>query len=170
MADPPWKFDDPLPGNGRGAEKYYSCMTLDELIAFPLPLMQSNSLLLLWRVASMQEEALTLMKAWGYMLKSELVWLKLTANGNAHFGMGRYVRAAHETCLIGVRGRFQVDDRSVRSVFEAPVGRHSEKPNEAYRIAERLAGEGPLVEIFSRRRRNGWTCYGNELDEEREAL
>jgi N6-adenosine-specific RNA methylase IME4 len=163
MADPPWLFDDGLPGQTRGASSQYPCMTLGQLMAFKLPPLRWDCMLLMWRVASMQSEALYLMRAWGFELKSELVWRKLTRTGKQHFGMGHYVRAAHETCLIGVRGSVVVASRSVRSVFDAPVGRHSEKPDEAYRIAEQLS-PGPYVELFARRRRPGWQCYGNELE------
>jgi N6-adenosine-specific RNA methylase IME4 len=52
--------------------------------------------------------------------------------------------------------------RNVRSSFEAPVGRHSEKPDESYELIERLA-PGPYVELFARRKRPGWTCLGNEV-------
>lgn len=165
MADPPWKFGDKLPGDTRGAEKQYPCLTVRQLVAFPLPPLAPDCLLLMWRVAAMQSEAILVLHAWGFQLKSELVWVKTTATGKRHFGLGHYVRASHETCLIGVRGSVQVADRSVRSVFEAPVGRHSEKPDAIYEIAERLVPGGPWVEMFARRRRPGWTSYGNQVPE-----
>lgn len=169
--DPPWKFGDALPGATRGASKQYPCMTVWELSRFPLPPVADDCLLLFWRVAAMQREALEVVDAWGFTVKSEIVWRKLTQTGKPHFGMGRYVRAAHETCLVATRGRVKVGDRSVRSVFEAQVpienGKrvHSRKPDAIYEIAERLVPGGPYVELFSRRRREGWQCYGNELPE-----
>jgi N6-adenosine-specific RNA methylase IME4 len=163
MADPPWKFGDKLPGDTRGAEKQYPCLSVRELIAFPRPPLAPDCLLLLWRVAAMQSEAILVLHAWGFQLKSELVWVKTTTNGKRAFGMGHYVRASHETCLIGVRGSVQVADRSVRSVFEAPVGRHSAKPDAIYEIAERLVPGGPYAELFARRRRPGWMQHGNQL-------
>lgn len=163
LADPPWQFGDKLPGKGRGAVKHYACMNTAELASMTLPALADDCLLLLWRVAAMQDEALTVMHAWGFALKSEIVWRKLTKHGKPWFGMGRYVRASHETCLIGVRGRVKVDDRAVRSVFEAPVLDHSRKPDVVYEIAQRLVAKGPYVELFARRRRAGWISYGNEL-------
>jgi N6-adenosine-specific RNA methylase IME4 len=173
IADPPWKFGDRLPGKTRGASRQYPCLTVAELCAFPLPPMAEDSLLLLWRVASMQQEALDVIRAWGYTLKSEIVWEKLTKNGFPWFGMGRYVRASHETCLVATRGRFKVVDRSVRSRFSAPVpvapmGRihkyiHSAKPAVFHTIAEHLAGE-PGVELFARRQTPGWDCFGDQVN------
>lgn len=162
MADPPWKFGDPLPGHCRGAVKHYPCMTLQEIMAFPLPPLADDCLLLLWRVSSMQAEALMTMRAWGFRLKSELIWRKRTSTGKRHFGMGRIVRAEHEVCLIGTRGRPEIRDHVVRSTFAAAVGRHSEKPDAIYAIAERLCA-GPYAELFARRQRPGWACFGNEL-------
>lgn len=165
MADPPWKFGDALPGPTRGASKQYPCMNVRQLCAFQLPPLAPDCLLLMWRVAAMQSEAILVLHAWGFQLRSELVWVKQTTTGKRHFGMGHYVRASHETCLIGVRGSVQVADRSVRSVFEAPVARHSQKPDAIYDIAERLVPGGPWVELFARRRRPGWMQHGNQLPE-----
>jgi N6-adenosine-specific RNA methylase IME4 len=164
LADPPWKFGDALPGKGRGAAKHYPCMTLDELCAFELPPLAADCMLLLWRVASMQREALAVIDAWGFTLKSEVVWLKTSSKQRRiHFGMGRYVRASHEVCLLAVRGRVRVADHSVRSVFAAPVQEHSRKPSHMHRIAERLVPGGPYVELFARARRANWMCLGNQV-------
>ena len=76
--------------------------------------------------------------------------------------MGRQVRNEHETCLIATRGEPYVRDRSIRSTFEASVGDHSEKPEEFYRLVERLC-DGPYVELFARRSRPGWVTIGDEL-------
>lgn len=164
LADPPWKFSDKVQGPGRGAEKHYPCMTVDQIVRFPLPPLADDCMLMLWRVAAMQQEALDVMRFWGFTLKSEVVWEKLTKHGKQHIGMGHYVRASHEVCLIGTRGRVQVQDRSVRSSFQAPVQEHSSKPDRIYEIAERLLPGGPYVELFARRVRSGWLQHGHELE------
>lgn len=163
VSDPPWRFGDSLPGKGRGATKHYDCMSVEDICAFDLPPLLPGCVLLLWRVAAMQREALDVMDAWGFTLKSEIVWRKLTSTGKPHFGMGRHVRAAHETCLIGVRGRVTPKARNIRSVFGAQVGEHSAKPDEFYRLVEQLY-RGPYVELFARKRRPGWHSFGNELE------
>ena len=169
LADPPWRFGDKLPGNGRGAVKHYACLSVPQLMRFPLPSLADDCLLLLWRVASMQQEALDVARAWGFTVKSEIVWEKMTRTGKQHFGMGRYVRASHETCLVATRGRVKVADRGIRSRFSAPVGEHSEKPDRIYEIAEALVPGGPFVELFARRVREGWMQRGNELPKRRRA-
>jgi N6-adenosine-specific RNA methylase IME4 len=162
LADPPWSFGDKLPGASRGAEKNYGVLSLDQIRKFPLPPMLPDALLLLWRVSSQVEEAYSVVRAWGFEPKSEIVWRKMTASGKEHFGMGRYVRAAHETCIVARRGRFKPACLSIRSVFEAPTGEHSEKPEAFYELVERLT-PGPYAELFARRSRAGWTQWGNEL-------
>jgi N6-adenosine-specific RNA methylase IME4 len=179
-ADPPWKFGDKLPGPGRGAEKHYDVMGdgkggVDAICRFPLPHLEDDALLFLWRVSSQPEEALRVMRAWGFTPKSEIVWVK-TKSGvvvetetpaeeiGLAFGMGRYVRLCHEVCLIGARGKAAslILNHGVRSVLFAPVGEHSVKPDAMYKFIETLS-DGPYVELFARRPQPGWTQYGNEL-------
>lgn len=163
VADPPWSFSDALPGATRGASKQYPCMTVEDICTFSLPPLANNCVLFLWRVASMQREAIDVVSAWGFTVKSELVWAKQTKNGKPHFGMGRYVRASHEACLIATRGKNPPKVRNQRSVFYAPVGRHSAKPDEFYDIVNRMY-DGPFVELFARTRRDGWEQFGNQLE------
>jgi N6-adenosine-specific RNA methylase IME4 len=160
-ADPPWKFGDKL--GARGAEKNYSCLTVNQICDFPLPPLSRNCYLILWRVSAMVEEAYRVVRAWGFVPKSEIVWEKLTVTGQPFFGMGRHVRAAHETAIIAVRGSPKPKARNVRSRFAAPVGRHSAKPEAFYDLMETFAC-GPYVELFARRQRPGWTCLGNEIE------
>lgn len=162
IADPPWPFRDQLPGDSRGASKNYRTMSVNSIRAFVLPPMYHNSLLGLWRVSAMQREALSVLDAWDFELKTEMVWKKLTKHHKRWFGMGHIVRAEHETCLIATSGTPQILTHSIRSLFEAPIGEHSEKPEEFYRIIERLS-PGPYCELFARRQRPGWTCLGDEL-------
>ena len=95
----------------------------------------------------MPQEALDVMTAWGFEPKTEIIWLKKTCTGRRWFGMGRTVRAEHESCLVGTRGKPVTRSRSVRSTFEAVAGRRSEKPERFYDIVEALR-EGPYVELF----------------------
>jgi N6-adenosine-specific RNA methylase IME4 len=170
LVDPPWSFSDQLPGDGRGAAKNYRVLSVEQIMRFPLPAFEPDAILFLWRVASMPQEALDVVRCWGFRVKSEIIWQKLTKTGKPWIGMGHYVRSSHESCLVATRGRFKVADRSVRSRFEARVpvddkGEyiHSAKPPEMYEIVEKLSGRGPYVELFSRGFRPGWTSFGDQL-------
>lgn len=188
VADPPWPFSDKLPGETRGAASNYEVMKVDSIESYlarpyrgtPVrDLIDDDALLFLWRVSSMQAEALRVMEGWRFIQKSEVVWVKTTRPPTftadvtissrptrveefvkLAFGMGRYVRAAHETCLIGRRGKGKVQDRSIRSVFFAERRAHSQKPEEFYELVERLS-PGPYLELFAAgHKRPGWTCIG----------
>lgn len=162
-ADPPWLFGDSLPGKNRGASKNYGCLSLDKIKAFDLPPIADDAVLFLWRVSAMVQDAYEVVRAWGFTPKSEIVWRKRTTKDKRHFGMGRYVRAEHETAIVATRGRCPVADRSIRSIFDAPIGRHSAKPDEFFELVERLYPKGPYLEVFGRKRRKNWTVLGNEV-------
>lgn len=170
VADPAWRFGDTLPGRGRGAAKHYTTMSVEDICRFPLPLLADDCVLALWRVASMQQEALDVIRMWGFSKpKTEFIWIKKTEHGQRWFGMGHTLRAEHEVCLIATRGKPRVKNHSTRTTFvtdvtgfSAKAGLHSEKPEKFYEIVEDLL-VGPYVELFARRQRPGWTCLGDEL-------
>ena len=173
VADPPWAFSDALPGNGRGASKHYATMPVEKIERFlidhhaELPRIPGTALLFMWRVGAMQEEALRVIRAWGFELKSEIVWEKTIPGSDDRdlvFGMGHYTRWCHETCLIASRGQGStlIQNRSIRSTFRAPIGQHSEKPDKFYDIVRKLA-KGPYLELFARKTRAGWIQHGLEL-------
>lgn len=175
VSDPPWPFKDKLPGDGRGAEKNYRVLPIQQIIDLPmldgLPALTSKTIaddayLLLWRVAAMQREALDVAEGWGFKVKSEIVWRKTTINGKRHFGMGHHVRAEHEIALLCTRGSPKPLNRSTRSVFDAQASRvHSRKPDEFLELVEKTF-PGPYLEVFARRRREGWKAIGDELPKE----
>jgi N6-adenosine-specific RNA methylase IME4 len=181
-ADPPWAFEDALPGASRGAAKNYDLLDV-ELISRDfvggelLDHVADDAYLFLWRVAAgskidvptLLERAYQVARAWGFAPKTEGIWAKQTKNGERHFGMGHHHRMEHEGWIVAVRGNPKPLNRNVRSVLHAPApsgpnGRpiHSAKPEEFYRdYAERMS-HGPYLELFARSRRPGWTCAGKE--------
>lgn len=172
-ADPPWAFGDKLPGGTRGAAKRYDVMTTDQLCRLVLPPFADDAILFLWRVSAMVEEAYDVVRAWQFDPKTEIVWRKQTTRGNRHFGMGRTLRAEHETCIVATRGRPTILNKSTRTVFDAaeveglfeavlPSRVHSRKPPEFYGIVESLC-PAPRLELFAREERSGWTCIGDQL-------
>jgi N6-adenosine-specific RNA methylase IME4 len=168
VADPTWQAKDKLPGPKRGAAKIYkSELTLEQIKSYPLPPLAGDCVLILWRVAWAANEALEVVKAWGFEPKSEIVWIK-TAGPALHgsvrlrIGMGRQVRMAHETAIIATRGSNIRKSMSEPSVVFAPRREHSRKPDEVFALLERLY-PGPYTELFARERRPMWRCEGNEL-------
>jgi N6-adenosine-specific RNA methylase IME4 len=57
--------------------------------------------------------------------------------------------------------------RDIMVVYAPKTRVHSEKPEAAYQLIERLIGGlSPRVELFARAARPGWECMGNELGTE----
>jgi N6-adenosine-specific RNA methylase IME4 len=140
-------------------------MTRDQITEFPLPPLADDAVLLLWRVASMQEEALDVVAAWGFVPKAEIIWVKTARRGSRIplMGMGRTVRNCHETAILATRGKPKKTSSSELSVVFSPRLAHSRKPEAVYRLIERLY-PGPYCELFSRRQRPGWACDGIEME------
>jgi N6-adenosine-specific RNA methylase IME4 len=63
--------------------------------------------------------------------------------------------------LLAVKGKPKRLEMDVREVIFAPVGRHSEKPDEVRRRIERLVGPG--LELFARKSDPVWVTWGNEI-------
>lgn len=169
VADPPWLFGDKLPRD-RGASTRYPCLSFEQLCDFPIPDVGADAILFLWKVEAIAETAYRLAHAWGFTPKAALVWQKLTTNGLDHFGMGRYTRGSHETCIIAARGRAFPDFKGQRSTFRARTPfdeggkvEHSAKPDEFYAIVERMYPSAIKHELFARTVRPGWQQHGNEL-------
>ena len=185
--DPAWSFSNKKTGGSMtsGAKhQYKSTMTVDEIKAMPIDdIAADDCILVLWYVGAMPQEALDVVKAWGFTLKNMngFVWNKLTVNNIPFFGMGFWTRGGSESAIIAIKGKPKVASRSVRAVghydpesldevlkhtiFSGAfkVGQHSEKPNEFREACVELAGDVPRIELFSRKRVKGWSDWGNEV-------
>ena len=167
VADPPWHFGDKLPGPSRGAVKNYPTMDYRAIAEFEKPPIADDARLFLWRVASMQHEALHVMHAWGFTLKAEIVWVKTTNAGDGlRIGGGHYTRICTEPMLLCRRGKAKVSRRNIPNVIFAPRTVHSAKPDESYELIEDLTGASRFLELFARRQWSPqWTVWGDQLGE-----
>jgi len=173
-ADPPWPFDTwSVQGRQRSPDRNYDTMPLDEIKALPVaPLAAENCALALWGVWPELPGVLDVITAWGFPYKTGgFVWVKTTKNAKVitldgdglHWGMSRTATCSNtEFVLLATRGHPLRLAADMHQVIFAPVGEHSEKPDEAYRRMERLY-PGPYLELFARRPRDGWTTWGNEI-------
>jgi N6-adenosine-specific RNA methylase IME4 len=152
-------------GKQRSAERHFDVMTLDAIKALPVaPLAADDCALLLWAVWPELPGALDVIRAWGFQYQTAgFVWVKQNASGDGLFtGMGYHTRANTESCLLATRGSPLRLAADVHQVIMAPVGAHSEKPEEVARRIERLY-PAPYLEMFARKPREGWTTWGNEV-------
>ena len=167
LADPPWAHSDPANAGKRGAGHKYGLMTLDEIKSLPVRAMaDKNCLLALWWVGPMPYQALQVVNAWGFSLKTMtgFVWHKTTKTGKSHFGMGNWTRQNPECCLFATIGKPIRISGSVRAYIEAPVREHSRKPDEIPGRLVELLGDVPRIELFARTRRMGWEAHGLETE------
>ena len=157
-ADPPWRYGNA--STRAAAAGHYDTMTLPELAAMPIEeLAAPDSHLHLWTTNGFLQEALELLRAWGFAYRSCFVWVK------PQMGIGNYWRVSHEFLLLGIRGnakRFERHD--CRSWLELDRTRHSAKPEEIRHLIEQV-GPGPRLELFGRARAMGWCVYGNQIDD-----
>lgn len=80
-------------------------------------------------------------------------------------GLGHYTRLDTEYLTFARRGMPPLPlDRGIGQTVFAPVDEHSAKPAEAYERIERLWPKARRLEMFARRRRDGWFAWGNEVD------
>jgi len=168
-ADPPWSFNNKRTGGSlkSGALAHYDVMTISDMCNLPIEqITNDNCMLFMWWVASQPVEALQLVDAWGFTLKTMtgFNWVKKTKHGKPFFGMGFYTRQGSENCLIAVKGKSIVASHSVRAVTSFVAGRHSEKPQIFRDKIVELCGDLPRVELFARSASDGWDVWGNEVE------
>lgn len=166
VADPAWQFDDKLTMSDvkRGAAANYNTLSLQELAELPVDeVALEDSLLALWVPASLLNDGIFLMQAWGFNQKQIYTWVKTSKTGLA-FGLGRYFRGCSEFCLIGTKGKVSklIQSKSERNVELSPALPHSQKPEGLQNSLERMLPEGPYLELFGRRSRPNWLVVGNQ--------
>ena len=155
LADPPWEYYLQKRGSTLG---HYEAQPTEDVCKLKVP-SADNAVLFLWATNPKLEEALEVMKAWGFQYKTNLVWVK------DKIGTGYYFRGQHELLFLGTKGNMGVPEEQNRpsSVLNAPRTEHSEKPLEVYKLIETMYPVGKRLELYARKKREGWESWGNEL-------
>ena len=165
LADPPWQSISRTVGKRGAADPHYPLLATEAIRQLRVPeVAMDDAFLFLWSPAVVLEDALAVMAAWGFRYKTHAVWEK-----DEEFGTGYYYRMQHEDLLLGVRDKTprHFVDRAISSVIHAPRGEHSAKPPQVHDMIERaLGGRGPFLDVFGRRRVQGWKVIGNQLPPE----
>lgn len=164
LADPPWRPDEGLLDPTREIENQYPTLTLGELIALDehvKGIAATDCVLLLWTTTQKIAEAVEVVDAWGFTVKSGAVWVKDTS------GMGYWFRGRHELLVLATVGHPATPLEGDRpdSVIVAPRRGHSQKPDEQYALVERMFPGVPKIELFAREckaRPVTWATWGNE--------
>lgn len=187
LADCPWSFRNGRM-KGRSAETKYDVMTVEDLRNLDVAALAApDCVLLLWGVPSMMEEAISVLKAWGFEYKTFIAWIKITHSSaievaeieapiademtelpqfvtpemlRPNFGLGWWVRGCVEPILIGVRGNVIAVDDWVGLISESFT--HSKKPESIHIYGSQFSTS--RLELFARETVSGWITVGNEID------
>ena len=171
-ADPPWEYrQSGSKTNSRGmAKQHYDTMTTEEICKLPISqISTANAICFMWATFPNIDQALAVMKEWGFLYKTAaFVWVKKNKKTNSNFwGMGAYTRANAEVCLLGIKKKTKatecVKSHAVNQIIEAPVERHSKKPDVVRDKIIELLGDASRIELFARQHADGWDCWGNEV-------
>lgn len=184
VADPPWPIDriapqvgprdgliDPRSKKNAGMEYQrgktdrivpvpYPCMSIAEISAMPVKSLASKDAhLYLWTINRHLEAAYSVARAWGFKPVQVLTWAKKPRG----ICLGTFTSTT-EFVLFCRRGTLTATRRVDSTWWNWPRRhKHSRKPEEFQDMVESVS-PGPYVEMFARRRRLGWSAFGNECN------
>lgn len=166
-ADPPWDYKGQVQHNGPGgvdtggAVRHYSCLTLEEMKQFPVQdLADESCLLFLWSTNPHLDQAIELMKAWGFHYATvAFVWDKQRVNP------GFYTMSQCELVLVGRKGTIPTPRgaRNARQMVSIQRGEHSAKPEEVRTRINAMFPTQDKIELFAREVPEGWDAWGDEI-------
>ena len=135
-------------------------MTLDNLKALDIrSVCKRDCLIFMWATSPNLDQAIELLKAWGFTYSTVgFVWEKQAINP------GAYTMSSVELCLIGKKGNIPKPRgaRNVRQFISELRTSHSTKPEEVRKRIEAMFPQSSKLELFARKRTDGWAVWGNE--------
>lgn len=169
LADPPWKQSKggkkSVREKSSGRPLDYQVCTLEEIeehLRSAAKLTGENAILFLWTIDKYLFSAQEIAERLGFKLHARLIWNKVTGIPAAFT-----VRYGHEYLLYMYKGKLRpvaLEERGkIHTVFTERVKRHSQKPEVSFEIIERLYPQEKKIELYARRERDGWDCWGNEV-------
>ena len=167
-ADPCWDYNGATQHTdgdfkeGKSAIDHYKTLKLPELKKMNVAnLCEKDCLLFMWSSSPHLDQAIDLMKAWGFQYKTiAFVWDKQKTNP------GYYTLSSIEICIVGKRGKIPSPrgQRNIRQFISELRTQHSKKPDG---VRERIGQMFPTqkkLEMFARQKCDGWDVFGNEVE------
>lgn len=170
LADPPWQQSKggkkKVRENSSGEKLDYPVISLEEIEQHLFNAVlesDANSVMFLWTIDKYLHEAERMAIRLGYKLHARMIWNKITGIPAAFT-----IRFGHEYLLYLYRGKLlpiaKEERGKIHSVFSEQVKRHSQKPEISYQIIERLYPKTNKLEMYARKKREGWDAIGDEID------
>ena len=159
VIDPPWESEMVLKNvRPNQIEFPYPTMTLEEIANLPIKDLahEKGCHIYLWTTHKYLPDALKLFETWGAKYQCLLTWVKPV--GISPFSWMYNT----EHVLFGRIGSLDLLKMGLKLSFEASVTKHSEKPDIFYERV-RDASPEPRLDMFTRKPREGFTGWGNEL-------
>jgi N6-adenosine-specific RNA methylase IME4 len=164
VIDPPWpvqKIDREERPNQHVefSAQNYSTMTLEHIENLPITELadQDGCHVYLWVTHRFLPQGLKLFEKWGVKYQCLLTWVKKT-------GMTPFSWMYNtEHVLFGRVGSLALLQLGMKLSFEGSVFQHSEKPEQFYDIL-RVVSPPPRLDMFARRKREGFDVWGNEVN------
>ena len=171
LADPPWRFSN---RTGKVAPEHrrlarYQTLSFEEIRSLPIEEHTADTAhCYLWIPNALLPEGLSVLRAWGFDYKTNLIWHKIRKDGGSDGrGVGFYFRNVTEVLLFGVRGkkaRTLAPGRRQVNLIASRKREHSRKPDEQYEVFESCSW-GPYLELFGRGLRKNWVVWGDQAQE-----
>jgi N6-adenosine-specific RNA methylase IME4 len=174
VLDPAWSYYGDQAKWGAAA-KFYNTMTTEQIAALPVrDWLEPKNVVFLWATGPRLDTAIDMVRAWGLQFRgAAFVWVKTRKSDGMPIGAQgvrpSIVKPTTEFVIAAstkAKGRpMPLADEGVPQVVLAPKGAHSQKPEAVQDRIERLFPHASKAELFARRARPGWDCYGDELEQ-----
>lgn len=165
VIDPPWNISmmghrQRRPTNPQKLP--YKTMTLEEIENIDIDSIANvGSHIYLWTTNKFLRKSYELFDKWGVNFHLVMVGVKpsgIAPNCGYVFGtefvlIGFYGKPAQKWQNIGKLNWFKMFNKA---------GKHSTKPEEFYKLVDEMSST-PKIELFARKRRDGWDSWGDEV-------
>lgn len=170
-SDPPWcqtKSNKRRCRPNQGKDLDYPTMSVKECIQAQIPffnLASEKHNVFMWTIDKFLHDVEDEMKRNGYVLHARFIWDK--TNGIAPAFTVRFSQEyllwfykPHKMLMPckETRGKYT-------TVMREPSTYHSHKPVCAYEMLEDMFPNTSKIELFARNRREGWDCWGDEIED-----
>lgn len=153
VIDPPWPYGTEYNPDGRRVASPYPEMNIEEIEAIEIPSTE-DCILWLWTTNAFMHEAYHILEAWEFEPKTILTWDK------EKMGIGVWLRGQTEHCILATKGKPKINLTNQTTIIQAKAAKHSEKPDEFYKMIEIFCLGQQRLDYFARRRREGWEPFG----------